>query len=89
MTLRICPARFTIEFRDGLFLIGADQPLFSTEPFLAVQEKGGLFYRDNPTREDERLWAYRPRRAGDVEKIGVAGANTAGRTGVRSLTISA
>ena len=74
--------------RDGdLIRVGSDRPLFGPHPFLAVQEEGGVFYRDNPTMESDTAWAYRLVRPGKTVKVGVAGCGPEGRAGVAVLAM--
>ncbi len=69
-------------WEDDVLWIESDQPLCGAIPFLAVEEDGEVFYRDNPTIEGAQRWAYVPTRRSQVRRIGVAGNNAAGATGL-------
>jgi len=79
--------RFTTRVEGDVCFIESDQALFGPQPFLAVEEEGGVFYRDNPTTESPTSWAYRMVRRKATRRIGVAGANGCGSVGVRVVDI--
>ena len=79
--------RFTFEWRDGVLHVESDQVLFGPQPFLALEEEGGIFYRDNLTVESATRWAYRPLRPQRTLQIGVAGCNPSGAVGVSSTAL--
>jgi hypothetical protein len=83
------PASFTHEWKGKTLWIRSDKPLFGPTPFLAVEEAGGIFFRDNPTIEEETAWAYEPPRRSATLKIGVAGATTSGAVGLSIIPVSA
>jgi hypothetical protein len=74
--------RFSLRRAGDVLLIDADQPLFGPHPFLAIEEEGGVFYRDNPTMESATSWAYRLARPARTLRAGVGGSNPGGRAGV-------
>lgn len=71
---------FEASWEGDLLRIRTDRPLFGPQPFLAVQEEGDVFYRDNMTQEGGQEWAWRPARPHAVQRVGVAGASTDGET---------
>jgi hypothetical protein len=77
--------RFSHRFDGKMLMIESDQALFGPLPFLGVEEEGEVFYRDNPTIEDERRWAYRSNRWDKVRRIGIAGSNASGHCGVHVI----
>lgn len=76
------PPRFTAGWDGSRLDIMADQPLFGPTPFLAVEEAGDVFFRDNVTQEDDCRWAWRSSRPSRVVRVGIAGSNAAGASGV-------
>ena len=74
--------QFTHEWRGQTLWISSDKALFGPAPFLAVEEAGGVFFRDNPTIESETAWAYRPVRPSVTRRVGVGGASASGAVGV-------
>jgi hypothetical protein len=81
------PPRFSHHWIGNVLTIESDQELFGPIPFLAVEEDGDVFFRDNPTIEGPRQWAYvlpGPRR---TRRIGVAGSNAAGATGLMVVDV--
>jgi hypothetical protein len=76
---------FTTEWQGDRLDITVDQPLFGPSPFLAVEELGGVFLRDNVTKEDEGRWSWRSSRPSQVVRVGVAGSNEAGAVGVQVI----
>ena len=78
---RVPAPQFEVRHESGTFHITSDQPLFGPHPFLAVEEEGDVFFRDNPTVEGQTSWAYTPVRPSKVRRIGVAGSNTSGEVG--------
>jgi hypothetical protein len=82
------PPSFRLTREGALVRIESDRPLFGPHPFLAVQEEGGVFYRDNPTMESPRQWAYRLARPARTLRIGVGGCGPEGRAGTAVMDIS-
>lgn len=78
---------FSIDRKGDTFFIRSDQPLFNTQPFVAIQEEGDVFFRANPTIESKTSWAYSLVRPGKTISIGAAGSNNAGLTGVKVVAI--
>lgn len=79
--------RFTYKWTGNVLAIETDQDLFGPIPFLAVEEEGEVFFRDNPTIEGPRQWAYRlpgPRR---TKRVGIAASNAAGATGLTVIDV--
>jgi hypothetical protein len=81
------PVNFRTRWENDLLWIESDQPLCGAIPFLAVEEEGDVFYRDNPTIEGPQRWAYVPVRRARVRRIGIAGNNAAGATGVAVIEL--
>ena len=77
--------RFAHSWRGDTLFVESDQPLFGPQPFLAVEEEGGVFYRDNMTRETETSWAYCSPRLDRVRHIWIASANSSGEVGVLTI----
>ena len=77
----------TLKKQGDHILISSDQPIFGPAPFLAVEEQGPLFYRDNPTRETDTTWAYKLRHPQNTRRAGTAASNASGRTGVGVMNI--
>lgn len=73
---------FTARWNGNRLDITSDQPLFGSAPFLAVQEAGDRVFRDNVTQEDPCRWAWCSERPQQVQRVGIAGANDSGATGV-------
>jgi hypothetical protein len=86
--LEIKPPCFSIHQKEHLLTIESDQPLFGPAPFLAIEEQGEIFYRDNPTVEAETRWAYRLVRPKTTLRVGVAGANSSGFVGLAVKNIA-
>lgn len=63
------PPQISLSVRNGLLWISGPTQ-FNQSPFLAVREVNDLVYRDNPTKEDTAMWAYRLHP--DMEHIAVA-----------------
>ena len=80
--------KFTLEWQGQTLWIRSDRPLFGPTPFLAVEELGQVFFRDNPTIESETEWAYRPPRKSSTLRVGIAGATPAGGVGVSVMPVS-
>lgn len=76
------PPQFTATWQGTRLDITSDQPLFGPAPFLAVEESGGIFYRDNMTQEDACRWSWRSSRPTRVLRVGLAASNSAGEVGV-------
>ena len=64
------PLDLALRAEGGRLWIESSRPLFGPMPFLAVEETGGLVFRDNPTIEGPTLWCYRPDSAA-VLRVGV------------------
>jgi hypothetical protein len=77
--------QFALRWEDRLLWIESDQPLFGSIPFLAVHEVDGTYFRDNPTIEGPTRWAYSPPRFDRTQRIGVAGSNRSGATGMATI----
>ena len=73
---------FTLRRHGDTFHVSSDQPLFGPQPFLAIEEEAGVFFRDNMTAEGVRDWAYRLSRPSATKRISVAGSNDAGHVGM-------
>jgi len=80
--------RFSHRFDGKILFIESDRTLFGPHPFLAVEEEGEVFYRDNPTIEGERRWAYRSNRWDKVRRIGVAGSNASASCGIHVIEVA-
>ncbi len=79
--------RFEMEIKDSTVFIRTDQPLFGPHPFVAIEEEGGVFFRDNPTIESESSWAYQLVRKKKTRKVGVAGSNISGNVGTSYISL--
>ena len=84
---RVAPPQFRHHWNSDVLWIESDQDLFGPIPFIAVEEEGEIFFRDNPTVEGPRRWAYVPPRRCSTRRIGVAGSNPAGATGLMIVDI--
>ncbi|HYC48516.1 MAG TPA: hypothetical protein VED01_23835 [Burkholderiales bacterium] len=81
------PPCFSHSWKADVLFLESDQDLFGPIPFLALEQEGEVFFRDNPTIEGPRQWAYvlpRPRR---TVRIGVAGCNVAGAVGLTVIDV--
>ena len=81
------PPTFTQEWAGNTLWVRSDRPLFGSIPFLAIEEAGGVFFRDNPTIEDETTWAYQPPRRPTTLRIGIAGATASGAVGISVIDV--
>jgi len=81
--------RFEIDVQGRDVSIRSSQPLFGPAPFLAVEESGEVFFRDNPTRESDTEWAYRIPRPDNTLAIGVGGSDASGATGTQVIRFDA
>jgi hypothetical protein len=79
--------RFNHDWVGQTLWIRSDRPLFGPIPFLAVEEAGGIFFRDNPTIESDTVWAYQPPRRSETLRIGIAGATSSGTVGVSVIGV--
>ena len=79
---KLNPSRINLSYRieDSLLIIRTNVPTFSGDIFLAIEEYGDLFYRDNVTIESDRKWAYRLHRKNNIKKIGIAATTIDGAT---------
>lgn len=77
-----------LSFEKGVLYIKSTEPSFSGNIFLAVEEEGQLFYRDNPSKESPNSWAYLSPRWNKVKIIGVALVTKAGETAIRTQKFS-
>jgi hypothetical protein len=70
--------------RDGSNLtIKSDQKLFGSIPFIAVEEEEEVFFRANPTIEDDKTWVYKIPRLSKTKNIGIAASNVYGNVGIK------
>ena len=79
--------QFTIEKDGNTIFVESDQELFGPQPFLAVQEEGDVFYRDNFTIEGPKSYAYHIERPLTTKKLGIAGSNASGSHSVTTLDL--
>jgi hypothetical protein len=79
------PPGLKLSLKDGLLWIESDRRLFG-EPFLALEQQGGLFFRDNPTQEGPLTWAYRPRRPREIRAMGVGACTPDGRSAAVAIS---
>ncbi len=84
----VAAPQFTHVWKDETIFIRSDKPLFGPTPFLAVEEFGGVFFRDNPTIEGTMEWAYRPVRRSETRRIGIAGGGVNGAVGVHIVPVT-
>ncbi|MGB0674825.1 MAG: hypothetical protein ACPGOU_01235 [Candidatus Nanopelagicales bacterium] len=75
---------FQLTQEGRLIRIRADREIFGPTPFLAVEEAGGVFFRDNPTIESPTEWAWWVPRPTQTIHIGVAAAGLSGRVGSKT-----
>lgn len=62
----------SLSLKDEILSINSNVLSFTGDVFLAIEEEGGLFYRDNVTIESETAWAYFSPRWSSIKKIGAA-----------------
>lgn len=60
--------------------IQSNQPLFTGDLFLAIEETGDLFYRDNVTIESATSWSYFSPRWDNIKSIGVGAVTPDGQS---------
>lgn len=75
-----------LEYQDELLTIYSNQPLFTNDLFLAIKEKGDIYYRDNVTIESETSWSYYSPRWSSIESIGVGAVTSCGQSVCKVLT---
>ena len=51
--------KLSLEIKNNIIKITSNKAIFGPSPFLAINELLNLFYRDNPTKESEKLWIYK------------------------------
>ena len=79
--------QFTIERDGNTIFVESNQELFGPQPFLAVQEEGDVFYRDNFTIEGPKSYSYHLERPSTTKKLGIAGSNASGQHSVTTLDL--
>jgi len=73
---------FKYYIKNNLLTIESNLELFGPEPFLAIKENN-IFFRDNTTKEGNKIWSYRFRKPSDVNAFGIAGNTKNGSTAVK------
>lgn len=74
--------------KKGLLWISSEVPTFCLLPFVAVKDKSGIFYRDNPMQESaNRKWVYKIRHPEKAEIIGVAVTYPDGSVEIKKVSI--
>lgn len=73
---------------EGLIKINSNYSLLSGDLFLAIKEKGDIYYRDNVTIESDTSWAYTSPRMDAIEKIGVGGCTSDGSSACAVINLT-
>ncbi len=74
------PLSLSLKIENETLIASSNQPVFSGDVFLAVEEEGGLFYRDNMTMESSTSWGYSSPRWSNIQRVGVAAATEDGQS---------
>ena len=74
------PLSLKLSLEKGVLKVSSNQPVFSGDLFLAIEEEGNLFYRDNMTMESSTEWAYFSPRWNSIKNIGVAAVTEEGQS---------
>ena len=78
---------FDFTLQDNILNINSNFDLFGSFPFLAIQERENLFYRDNVTIESPRHWVYKIPKLRNIKKIAVAGSDKCGQQAIKTITL--
>lgn len=77
-----------LSIKNDLLWINSTASTFCLMPFIAVKDKSGKFYRDNPMQESaNRKWIYKIRRPEKTEIIGVAVTYPDGSVKIKKVSI--
>ena len=67
-----------------LLTIESRRPTFGPVPFVAVLNKDGVYYRDNPNIEEPfRRWVFKIRRPNTIKAVGIAASYPDGKVSIR------
>jgi hypothetical protein len=81
------PLEIQLSVENNILKIRSNQPLFTGDLFLAVEERGGIFYRDNTTIESDTEWAYSSPRWDNIVSVGVGAVTSDGQSTCASLKL--